>query len=86
MLPLIPYSVNYLFRPDYPDAEGGDSEGRKIGIGYSSVYNAALRGKRGEPVRISRGEFRALCERHMSNAEFHRYLNELVFRNGARAV
>ena len=50
---LVPYEVKFLFRPDYPESEGGDSSGYKIGIGYSSRYNETLRSERAEPIAVS---------------------------------
>jgi len=69
VLPHVTHPVHFLFRPDYPDSEGGDAEGRKIGIGYVSSYNALRRGKRGTPSRITAEEFTQLRFGSMSNAE-----------------
>ncbi len=35
----LPYQIKYIFRPDYPYLEGGDSSGLLIGIGYMSFHN-----------------------------------------------
>jgi hypothetical protein len=77
---MIPYEINYLFRPDYPESEGGDSTGRKIGIGYSSRYNAGRRGKRSEPVAISPSQLAALLDSDHTNTTFQRLLWEITMK------
>lgn len=81
VMSLVPHNVNFLFRPDYPEVEGGDSEGDKIGIGYSSRYNAKDRDekepmdrKRMEPVHISAQQLAKLLDEENDNATFHRLL------------
>lgn len=75
---LVPYDVKYLFRPDYPESEGGAASGCKIGVGYFSGYNADRRSRRCEPVRISKSQLAELLSRHMTNTEFQCLLHKLT--------
>lgn len=76
---LVPYKIKYLFRPDYPDSEGGDSDGSKIGIGYDSTYNIQGRDPvRSEPVNISPRDLASLLDIRNSNATFQRLLWKLT--------
>jgi hypothetical protein len=77
---MVPYEINFLFRPDYPESEGGDSAGYKIGIGYSSKYNAGRRGKRSEPVAVSASELAALLDDDHTNTSFQRLLWEMTLK------
>jgi hypothetical protein len=80
VLSLVPYDLKYLFRPDYPEADGGDSSGYKIGIGYSSRYNDGRRAPRAEPVRISAAQWEDLLSPDHSNTSFHQRLWDLTLR------
>lgn len=78
VLGLLPYNVKYLFRPDYPESEGGDSSGRKIGIGYVSSYNADKRTRRAEPVRITRGQLAELKDPRKTDTAFQCLLHRIT--------
>jgi hypothetical protein len=81
VMDLVPYPIEFLFRPDYPDAEGGDASGFRIGLGYSSRYNEGRRGPRAEPARVSPGQLAALLDPSHTNASFHRVLWDLTLRS-----
>lgn len=74
----LPYTVEYLFRPDYPGAEGGDPSGQLIGVGYMSTHFSALRGELSEPVKIEQSELDHLLDPDISHAEFQSRLRELT--------
>ncbi|HYP13395.1 MAG TPA: hypothetical protein VEQ63_05700, partial [Bryobacteraceae bacterium] len=78
VLQLVPYEISFLFRPDYPEAEGGDSSGYKIGVGYSSTYNAGRRGRRAEPMAVSRSLLSELLDENHTNTSFQRCLWSLA--------
>lgn len=67
-----------MFQLDYPDSEGGDENGYKIGIGYQSDYNKRKRSVKGIPVKISPEQFDALTEPNLTNTEFQCLLNNLT--------
>ena len=77
---LIPYEVKFLFRPDYPESEGGDSKGYKLGVGYTSRYNLELRGPRGEPVPVTREQMKSLFGKRHTNTSFQHLLRDLTLR------
>jgi hypothetical protein len=74
----VPYEIKYLFRPDYPGAEGGDPSGFLIGIGYMSTHYKEFRGQLSEPIKISAEELKYLTELGLSNAEFQRRLRQIT--------
>jgi hypothetical protein len=78
VLSLLPYEVKYLFRPDYPESEGGDSTGRKIGLGYISSYNPDKRSKRSEPVRVTTSQFTELKDPRNTDIEFQCLLHRIT--------
>lgn len=78
VLEKIKHPVKYIFRLDYPESEGGDSEGLKIGIGYSSSYNARNRSMYSEPVRITPAQLKTLRNPKLSNMEFQLKLFKLL--------
>jgi len=73
---LVPYEIKYIFRPDYPGAEGGDPSGLLIGIGYMSTHFQKFRGRLSEPVKVSTRDLKYLTEPGLSNAEFQRRLRK----------
>lgn len=78
VLRAVPYEIRYLFRPDYPAAEGGSAEGSLIGIGYMSTHYQAFRGEQSEPVQVTTSDLEQLSETGLSNAEFQRRLREIT--------
>jgi hypothetical protein len=78
VLGVLPYEVKYLFRPDYPESEGGDSKGHKIGIGYISNYNSENRSKRSQPVRLTKSEIAKLVSLRNTDAEFQCLLHRIT--------
>jgi hypothetical protein len=78
VLSLLPYEVKYLFRPDYPESEGGDLTGLKIGIGYISGYNADNLNKRSEPIRITKGQLAELKNPKKTDTEFQCLLHRIT--------
>ena len=81
---LVPYEIKSLFRPDYPESDGGDSSGYRIGLGYTSRYNFGLRAARAEPIPISRDQLAELLDGVHTNTSFHRLLWELTLRASGR--
>ncbi len=75
---LLPYEVKYLFRPDCPESEGGDSTGLKIGVGYTSAYNANSRSSRSKPARLTRSQFAQLMDPQNTDSEFQCLLHRLT--------
>jgi hypothetical protein len=78
VLGLVPYDVKYLFRPDYPESEGGDSAGLKIGLGYTSAYNADTLSSRSKPARITKSQFAELIDPENTDTEFQCLLHRLT--------
>lgn len=78
VLQAVPYAIQYLFRPDYPTAEGGSADGAMIGIGYMSTHYQAKRGELSEPVQVTSGDLEHLTETGLSNAEFQRRLRDIT--------
>jgi hypothetical protein len=78
VLNLLPYEVKYLFRPDYPESEGGDLTGLKIGIGYISSYNASNHANRSKPIRITRGQLTELKNPQKTDVEFQCLLHRIT--------
>lgn len=73
----VKYEIKYLFRPDYPDSEGGDSDGSKIGVGYDSTYNISERDPvRSKPVAVTRKQLDKLFDYGHSNSSFQKLLWE----------
>lgn len=81
IIDLIPYKIKFLFRPDYPESEGGDSSGYKIGLGYTSRYNETLRIARAEPTPVSRHQLAALLHSSLTNTTFQHFLWSLTLRS-----
>lgn len=79
---LMPYEIKYLFRPDYPEADGGDSSGYKIGVGYSSRYNEGRRISRSEPIQASLDDLSELLDEANTNTAFHQLLWKLTLPKG----
>jgi hypothetical protein len=80
ILGLIPYEVKYIFRPDYPESDGGDAAGYKVGIGYSSRYNEGRRIWRAEPLPIAPSELAELLDKNNTNTTFHQLLWKVTLR------
>lgn len=78
VLSLLPYEVKYLFRPDYPESAGGDSNGLKIGIGYLSYYSTEDRSPRSQPVRITKGQLAELKNPQKTDTEFQCLLHRIT--------
>lgn len=73
-----PYEIKYIFRPDYPDKQGGDSTGLSIGIGYMSTHFIAGRGVEAEPIKVSPQQVKYLSEPRQTNTQFQRRLREIT--------
>ncbi len=84
VMALIPYEVKFLLRPDYPEVEGGDASGYKIGVGYSSRYNEGRRSARAEPIPVSRHQLAALLDKDQTNTSFQRLLWEFTLLGSRR--
>jgi len=74
----LPYRPQYLFRPDYPEAEGGSDSGCLIGVGYMASHYRAHRGSASEPVSITPAHLKALRQPGLSNTAFQQRLRELT--------
>jgi len=81
IIPLIPYDIKYIFKPDYCEFQGGDSSGLKIGLGYISSHNEKYRDKKSEPVKITSKELQYLTEPKISNTEFQKRLAHITLKN-----
>lgn len=77
-LNLLPYRPRYLFPIDFPESEGGDLGGRKIGLGYWSDYNLSSRAERSRPSRVTEAQLRQLLSEGLTMADFHRLLHDLT--------
>ncbi|MCF0049548.1 nucleotide-binding protein [Dyadobacter sp. LJ53] len=80
VIDLIPKTckVKYLFRTDYPDSEGGDENGYKIGVGYQSDYNFKNRSSKSEPVKVTTNQLDALLDGKLTNVQFQSILRKLT--------
>ena len=76
VLARVPYPIRYVFRPDYPEVEGGSGDGNKIGIGYCSRYNESRRRNRAVPIAVSEEAMRALLDDDHTNTSFQTLLWE----------
>lgn len=75
---LIPYNIKYIFRPDYPEEEGGDPDGHLIGIGYMSTHYRKFRGRLSDPVKVSKNALKYVTEPGITNAEFQKRLRTIT--------
>lgn len=77
---LLPKSlkIKFIFRLDYPDSEGGDQNGYKIGIGYQSGYNEGKRSKNAEPVKVSSYQLKTLSNPELTNTDFQLMLSKIT--------
>jgi hypothetical protein len=80
VLNLLPYHVTHIFKMNYPDSEGGDSNGFKIGIGFSSTYNQYKALPESQPVPISHKQFRKITSKRLSNVELYCFLADLTLK------
>jgi|GEM_PF-1874828 len=74
----IPYKVSYIFRPDYPEEQGGSSDGMKIGIGYRSTHFDTRREPHANPLPLSEDGFADLVESGITSVEFHARLRRIT--------
>lgn len=72
----VPYEIKHLFRPDYPEEQGGSGSGLKVGVGYRSTHLSGNREASAEPVPVSAADLARLTEGGISSVEFHRRLRE----------
>jgi hypothetical protein len=77
-LSAIPYQISYVFRPDYPEEQGGTGSGLKLGIGYLSTHYSVNRGTNAEPVKVSEDDLKYLTAPRISNVEFQRRLRKVT--------
>lgn len=73
-----PYTIQFIFRPDYPDEQGGSSTGLKIGLGYRSTHLEGMRQEASEPTPLTEADLSQLLEPGISNVEFHRRLRRIT--------
>jgi hypothetical protein len=73
----IPYDLRYVFRPDYPDALGGDGSGLTIGIGYMSSHYRKPLDTTTWPAALPDETLKALSDPNLSNADFQNLLRRL---------
>ena len=78
VLSSLPYEVKYIFPITYPDIEGGDLEGLRIGVGYMSTHSQENRYKDNTPIRLTREQFDSLLVPNISNAEFQLRLRNIA--------
>ncbi|MCP2732199.1 hypothetical protein [Limnofasciculus baicalensis] len=74
----LPYQIKYIFRPDYPQTEGGDSSGLLIGIGYMSTHSQPDDNSQLKPVEVSQSDLNSLLEPELSTNEFQRRLHRIT--------
>jgi hypothetical protein len=74
----IPYKIEYVFGPDYPEIMGGSESGLKIGIGYLSTHASHSLDANAAPIPLSDKDLARLREPRISNIEFHRRLRSLT--------
>lgn len=80
VLDLVSYEVKYLYRLDYPEVEGGDCKGFKIGVGYSSAYNKKDTDIRYRPVPVTARQLKELRNPNLNNTQFHKLLYEITMQ------
>lgn len=75
-----PKFLKYTYPSDYPDSEGGDLNGRRIGVGYTSVYNPEAHSKYKNAIAhpVSASTLRQLLNPKLTNGELHRLLFEIT--------
>lgn len=77
-LRIIPYKIEYIFSPDYPEVMGGSESGLKIGIGYCSTHAQGTRAVSAAPFLLSSDDLAKLMESGLSNIEFQRRLRRIT--------
>jgi hypothetical protein len=78
VLRAVPYKIKYIFRPDYPEEQGGSSNGLKLGVGYRSTHFEAGREPNAEPVPLSDDDLADLAKPTINNVEFHVRLRRIT--------
>jgi len=86
VLSMVNYPIKYIFRLDYNEADGGDGDGFKIGIGYSSLYQSHSEDFRSKPIPVSQEQLNQLLDKKRSNTEFHTYLYDLTMNGSIKSV
>ncbi len=86
VLERVPYDIRFLFRPDYPEGEGGSESGLRIGIGYMSTHYKDGRGKRSIPVAVNKDDLARLTKPGLSNTAFQMVLRELALQKEQNAA
>lgn len=74
----IPYKIEYIFSPDYPEIMGGSESGLKIGIGYRSTHASHSKDVRATPIPLSDKDLARLKEPRISNIEFQHRLRSIT--------
>jgi TIR domain len=74
----IPYKIEYIFSPDYPEEMGGSESGLKIGIGYRSTHAQDTLMANAAPFPLSDNDLARLTEPGISNIEFQRHLRRIT--------
>ena len=74
----VPYAIQCIFRTDYPEVSGGDPEGYRIGIGYSSKHNSSIKRPEYKPINISEEHIQYLTEKGLTNQQFQARLREIT--------
>ena len=74
-----PYTIRYLFRPDYSASDGSNSDdGRTIGIGYRSTHFEKYRAPKAEPLKINQEIVNYLTAPGISDADFQKRLKDVT--------
>jgi hypothetical protein len=73
-----PYTIKYIFRPDYPDGLGGDGSGLTIGVGYMSNHFQRAFDEASMPIPLTEEKMKTLCDPNLSNAAFQAMLRSLM--------
>lgn len=77
-LSTIPYKIEYIFSPNYPEAMGGAESGLKMGIGYCSTHAQGTGEPDTAPFSLSDNDLSKLKEAGISNIEFQSRLRAIT--------
>ena len=78
VLRAIPYKIEYIFSPDYPETMGGSESGLKIGVGYHSTHALHSKDAHTTPIPLSDKDLARLQAPRISNIEFQRRLRRIT--------
>ena len=78
IISIIPYKIDYIFRPDHMEIEGQYSIEYLVTIGCIANPNITKTAEKDKPIKISKSEMNNLTEVSLSDTEFQRKLRNIT--------